>query len=124
LQFSVDGEQLRSWEFNVWNYTQQELIAMVEHIFNDFQLLENYKIPTQIFRNYVQDIVKNYTYEHPYHNFRHAFDVLQTTYYLLTAGRMSCSLNPLEISGLLVPPLVHDVAHPGVNHNYHIPTMS
>lgn len=70
-----------------------------------------------------------------YHNFRHAVDVLQSTFHVLVrigaippfplgseprssdAG-MSCLITPFDALALLVIALGHDVGHPGVNNMF------
>ncbi len=53
--------------------------------------------------------------ENPYHNFRHAVDVLQSFYYMLTNSTVLKYLKEIEILALAVAALCHDLAHPGFN---------
>ena len=60
----------------------------------------------------------------PYHNFRHAVDVLQTVYVLIRTMSGGEYLTHLEIFGIMVAALCHDLEHPGLNNNYQINTHS
>lgn len=86
----------------------------------------------------ILDIYKSYHETNPYHNFSHAVDVLQTTYYYLCQigileplypsakrprSRPACVyqlpvrdiIRPCDIFALLMASIGHDVGHPGVN---------
>lgn len=90
--------------------------------------------------HFIFDICNSYHSTNPYHNFRHAVDVLQANYYFLcrlgviepmcpgTVPASSCNtsagnniqdlLKPLDIFALLMASVGHDVGHPGVNNNF------
>ncbi len=88
-----------------------------------------------VFCNFVREVRRHYQ-ANPYHNFIHAFDVLQTVYSLLVRRQtafplplslsQSCLLSDrqfitdavnflteLDIFALLVSALCHDLSHPG-----------
>ena len=56
----------------------------------------------------------------PYHNFRHGVDVLQSFYYLLITSTVFDHLKHIEVMGLAVASLCHDLAHPGLNNFYQV----
>lgn len=75
--------------------------------------------------NVILDLAGSYRNDNPYHNFAHAVDVLQCSYYFLrklgvlpyhanVTGPQGL-LRPIDIFGFLVAALGHDAAHPGVN---------
>lgn len=87
------------------------------------------------------DIYRSYHDNNPYHNFSHAVDVLQTTYYYLcqigvlelmlpsakrARSRPACVhqlpvrdiIRPCDIFALLMASIGHDVGHPGVNNMF------
>lgn len=89
--------------------------------------------------HFIFDVCNSYHGTNPYHNFRHAVDVMQANYYFLC--RMGLIkpmypteelfnteydyqnpivrlLTPLDIFALLMASIGHDVGHPGVNNNF------
>lgn len=81
--------------------------------------------------DFIFDICNSYHNSNPYHNFRHAVDVLQSTWYYLSAlgftsgcrdvynnNRLQSLLEPVHILALLLASLGHDVGHPGVNNGF------
>lgn len=94
--------------------------------------------------HFIFDICNSYHSENPYHNFRHAVDVLQANYYFLCkigaiqpmSGEIIVQssespidsqirelLQPLDIFALLMASIGHDVGHPGVNNNFMVITI-
>jgi len=115
---------LRSWEFDVWAYKEEQLFPFILDMFNDFGLLERFNVPKDKFQTFLVEVRNNYSKKNPYHNFRHAFDVTHTIYLLLTTTSAAGYLSYLEIFALLVAALVHDLGHPGLNNNFQIATCS
>jgi hypothetical protein len=101
-------KELRSFSFDVWKPDEEtELIPMLidifthNHVLNNLEptedygadlggnLLDTFQVPMDKFSRFVRDVRSSYPEKNPYHNFRHAFDVVQTTFALLTTGRYS-----------------------------------
>ena len=97
--------------------------------------------PTDNLYELILDIYKSYHDTNPYHNFSHAVDVLQTTYYYLcqigvleplypsafrARSRPACVsqlpvrdiIRPCDIFALLMASIGHDVGHPGVSNMF------
>jgi hypothetical protein len=85
--------------------------------------------------HFIFDICNSYHSTNPYHNFRHAVDVLQANYYFLCKLGVLKPMNenanfspveseikglfqPLDIFALLMASIGHDVGHPGVNNSF------
>lgn len=86
----------------------------------------------------ISDVCNGYHNGNPYHNFRHAIDVMQSTWYFLCSikavhaaefsetyistteqgNKVTSLLGPIDILGLLMASLGHDVGHPGVNNGF------
>lgn len=93
--------------------------------------------------HFIFDICNSYHSANPYHNFRHAVDVLQANYYFLCQigalepmclemGQKKEKVNhplvqllePLDIFALLMASIGHDVGHPGVNNHFMVTTST
>eukprot|EP01127_Copromyxa_protea_P009999 TRINITY_DN2403_c0_g1_i3.p1 TRINITY_DN2403_c0_g1~~TRINITY_DN2403_c0_g1_i3.p1 ORF type:complete len:473 (-),score=72.62 TRINITY_DN2403_c0_g1_i3:104-1522(-) len=124
----IDSEitqKLRSYDFDVWTIQDDAtFFSMVTGMFNDFGLLDTFKIDQVQFLAFLQVIKSNYSDSNPYHNFRHAFDVLHTSYLMLTNCKASAYLTPLEILTVMFSGLLHDVGHTGTSNRFHIETYS
>lgn len=58
----------------------------------------------------------------PFHNFRHAVDILHTTSLLLKAVEKRQLFAPLEVFAVAVAALAHDLDHPGVTNAFLVNT--
>jgi hypothetical protein len=104
---------LRTLDFCVFDYTVDELMPAVLLMFEDLGLLSDCGTPRLIAEQFVSAIKSRYRIENPFHNFHHAVAVLHFMYYSLLRSGAMVYLNKLDIIGLLVASLCHDVAHPG-----------
>ena len=59
-----------------------------------------------------------------YHNWRHALNVAQTMFAMMKTGKMERFMEDLEILGLLVACLCHDLDHRGTNNAFQLKTDS
>ena len=85
-QISVpEANQLRlySWEFNDMLLTDDETVLASVRMFIELDLPKKFRIPHDVICRWVLSIKKNYR---PviYHNWRHAFNVAQTMFSMLT----------------------------------------
>lgn len=73
---------------------------------------------------YVSEIAIHY-HLRPFHNFRHAVDVVLATSHLMRLVQRdhpSSFTDPLRMAALLISALVHDTDHPGVMNTYMVAT--
>lgn len=82
-------------------------------------MTQTFKLNSEKFHRFLIAVRMNYK-ENPYHNFRHAVDVLQSFYYMLTNSTVLKYLKEIEILALAVAALCHDLAHPGFNNFFQI----
>eukprot|EP00013_Stygamoeba_regulata_P026180 CAMPEP_0177656264 /NCGR_PEP_ID=MMETSP0447-20121125/15455_1 /TAXON_ID=0 /ORGANISM="Stygamoeba regulata, Strain BSH-02190019" /LENGTH=571 /DNA_ID=CAMNT_0019160333 /DNA_START=64 /DNA_END=1779 /DNA_ORIENTATION=+ len=116
-------DALRSWSFNVFSYSETELFPLMMAMFQDFDLLNILSIQESTMRNFLSQVKLHYP-NNPYHNFRHIFDVTRFCYMLLTQLKAAGLLSHLEIFGLLIAAICHDLDHPGTNNAHQIATRS
>jgi len=114
----ITRDQLDSWEFDVLDYSNEELCEVVEYLFSVLNLLGEFRVPPAIFRNFLGELSTRYINTNTYHNFKHGCDVCHTVYRLVTVPQLPMVLSPLEVFSLLVGAIAHDVGHPGVNNVY------
>ncbi|KAK9710230.1 3',5'-cyclic-nucleotide phosphodiesterase [Basidiobolus ranarum] len=82
---------LNSWGFDVWSYTEMELLPFLVDMFNELGFIEHYNISLETLTCFFHAVKDGYNTSHnPYHNFRHAFDVTQAGFLFL---REACDLD-------------------------------
>ncbi|ORZ14239.1 hypothetical protein BCR42DRAFT_418351 [Absidia repens] len=149
--------RLCSWNFEPFDLTQYELIQCVfivlKHIL-DLPDLKHISMSDDELYDFLFDVANMYQSLNPYHNFLHAVDVMQATYYFLcqisvitpmdphsspslspkpSRGRyiwlgdhvsMSDLFSSFDVLALILASIGHDVGHPGVNNMFMIRTAT
>ncbi|UJR20580.1 hypothetical protein I4U23_023705 [Adineta vaga] len=114
-----EANQLRlySWEFNDMILTDDETVLASIRMFVELDLTKKFRIPHEIICRWMLSVKKNYR---PviYHNWRHAFNVAQTMFSMLTTGGVNARMTDLERMGLLIACLSHDLDHRGTNNAF------
>lgn len=77
----------------------------------------------QVLCRWILSVKKNYR-PVKYHNWRHALNVTQTMFAMMKTGKMERFMTDLEILGLLVACLCHDLDHRGTNNSFQTKTTS
>ena len=85
------------YDGRAWRRPQLLLFDM----YTKFSLLDKFKIPKKKFARFVQDVRTRYKEELPYTNYRHAFDVTQAVYAMLTQTSASEMLTSVDLFALL-----------------------
>jgi hypothetical protein len=78
-----------------------------------------YRIELGRLTAWLQAIGSQYTNQ-PYHNWRHAFDVFQLCFLMLTDGGMSAYFNYQDACSILIAAIAHDVGHAGTNNPFQL----
>jgi hypothetical protein len=113
---------MTGFDFNPWDHDEEELEGGLITLFMDFNFERELGIDVPALRRFIHAVRKGYKVSNPYHNFRHAVDVVQHLYLQLTSGNGSSKLDTLSVFCLLIAALCHDLQHPGVNNNFLIQT--
>ncbi|KAI5859321.1 HD-domain/PDEase-like protein [Durotheca rogersii] len=135
------AEAVGKWHFCAPDFCDDSLlvaaIIMFRHAFS-MPELEHWRIPTDQLTTFLVATRAAYNTFVPYHNFRHAVDVLQATFnFLVQIGSLApyphvpgspsgstrksplaAILGPFEALALLIGAIGHDVGHPGVNNGF------
>ncbi|EFA83871.1 cAMP phosphodiesterase [Heterostelium album PN500] len=113
-------EGIKGWNFDVFRYSEDDLMPMLVDMFENFQLLETFKIPIEKLQRFIMAVHSLYRKSNRYHNFLHAFDVTQTCYTFLTTFKAAQYLTHLDILSLLIAAMCHDLNHPGFNNTFQV----
>ncbi|KAJ1675447.1 hypothetical protein EV182_001246 [Spiromyces aspiralis] len=127
-------QALLQWSFNPYRFTESQLIHCAIIMLEEAVALAGLPVRASLIQSLILSLHAAY-YDNAYHNFYHAIDVTQCTYYLLqTLGifnprrRSSITahheqrrfaaqriLKPIDVLALIVASLTHDAGHPGLN---------
>ncbi|XP_071828467.1 cGMP-specific 3',5'-cyclic phosphodiesterase-like isoform X3 [Apostichopus japonicus] len=120
---TAEAFKLNSFSFSDFNLTEDETVQASIRMFMDLDLVDKFHIPYKVLCRWLLSVRKNYR---PviYHNWRHAFNVAQTMFSLIKVGGIQPLLHPLEMLGLLVACLCHDLDHRGTNNTFQTKTAS
>jgi cGMP-specific 3',5'-cyclic phosphodiesterase len=108
---------LYSYKFNDTLFGDSTTLKIVLRMFMDFDLMNKFSIPHNVVCRWALSVKKNYR-PVKYHNWRHALNVCQTMFTVLKTGKMERFMEDMEVFGLLVACLCHDLDHRGTNNSY------
>lgn len=117
-EFSKETYQyLRTPNFNVWKWTESEMLCLIFHMYLDLDILSSMDICHEAMEQFILAVKSTYR-NNPFHNFRHAFCVVQMLYGLLYLLEMSDAFSKQELFCMLTAALCHDMDHPGYTNSY------
>lgn len=113
-------EGLLDWDFNALNILDAAQLCNCMGILftTSFDLPSLFIHPTFL-ASYIRDISINY-HDNPFHNLRHAVTVTHFTYMLINATNANYHLSSLQLFGIMLSAVIHDVDHPGNTNVYEI----
>ncbi|XP_047363753.1 cGMP-specific 3',5'-cyclic phosphodiesterase isoform X2 [Vespa velutina] len=120
---SAEKFNLYSFTFTDFDLTDDDTCRATIRMFKQCNLIHKFHIPYDILCRWILSVKKNYR-PVKYHNWRHALNVAQTMFAMLKTGRMEQFMTDLEILGLLVACLCHDLDHRGTNNAFQTKTES
>ena len=116
------------WGMDIFRLSEltndQPLTVLAYTIFKSRGLLNLLRIDEKVFIRFFLLLERSYRNDVPYHNSRHAADVMQSTHVLLQSKTLNNVFSPLEILSSIFAAAIHDVDHPGVTNQYLINTGS
>ncbi|CAG7720295.1 unnamed protein product [Allacma fusca] len=114
---------LYSYDFSDFSLTDSDTCKATIRMFCELNLVNGFHIPYDVLCRWILSVKKNYR-PVKYHNWRHAFNVAQTMFTVLKTGKMEQFLEDLDILGLMVACLCHDLDHRGTNNAFQQLTAS
>ena len=89
-------------------------------------LFDNKIISTKKLESFLRTVSDNYKETTLYHNSLHGADVTQSlmVYFLNSNAEEICETTVLDLLGMIISAMGHDLGHPGFNNGYHINASS
>ncbi|XP_076324663.1 dual 3',5'-cyclic-AMP and -GMP phosphodiesterase 11A-like isoform X1 [Tachypleus tridentatus] len=114
---ATDEWQLENLKFDDFSLSSDEMLLASIKMFQNLGLISKFRIDYQSLCQFLCTMRKNYR-NVPYHNWRHAFNVAQVMFAILTHCGMKSILTDLEIFGMFTGCLCHDLDHRGTNNAF------
>jgi len=102
--------------------SEQSLLVSVK-FFEDLKLIERFNINHKTLCRWLLSVQKNYR-NVCYHNWRHAFDVAEMMFTILSSTPLIDLLDEYEVLSLLIACFCHDLDHRGTNNMFEVKSSS
>ena len=114
-------------DFNIFDFKEKvghkNVLPMMGYvILKALGLLDNKIISIKKIDSFLTTVSDNYKMTTLYHNSLHGADVTQSlcVYFLNSNAEEICETTVLDLLGMMVSAMGHDLGHPGLNNNFHI----
>ena len=106
-----DGLLINNWNVDPFGIEDDELQRLLLHMLYEYEIDEILRVQKATTVAFLDAVRKNYR-DNSFHNFKHAFGVMHTSYMILKNGAAKY-LTKLEILAVLLAAYCHDLDHPG-----------
>ena len=120
-------KDITSFDYNIFELKKKVgynnvLPLMCYTILKTLGLVDNKIIVTKKLESFLRTVSDNYLITTLYHNSLHGADVTQSllVFFLNSNSEEICETTVLDLLGMVVSAMGHDLGHPGFNNGYHI----
>jgi GAF domain-containing protein len=115
----VNIDLLNDWNLNAFEI--EEHFLYVRAMLIDFDLINNFNIDLVRLENFVDQVKLLYgRRENPFHNFKHGFSVMHSSFLILAKTTAVTLFAAHEIYALLIASLCHDIDHTGHSNAFEV----
>lgn len=114
---------LHDLAFDDIDMSDDETLTACLRMFLDLDFIERFHIEYSVLCRWLLSVKKNYR-NVTYHNWRHAFNVAQMMFSILTATQWWKIFGEIECLALMIGCLCHDLDHRGTNNSFQIKASS
>jgi len=111
--------QLHSFQFDDFSLKDTDMLKASLRMFTDLDLINRFNIDYFTLCRWLCSVRRNYR-SVTYHNWRHAFNVCQLMFSIITNTTWWKQLGEIECLSLVIACLCHDLDHRGTNNSYQI----
>ncbi|KYQ51491.1 Dual 3',5'-cyclic-AMP and -GMP phosphodiesterase 11 [Trachymyrmex zeteki] len=115
--------QLHDFKFDDIHMEDGDTLIACLRMFLDLDFVERFHIDYDVLCRWLLSVKKNYR-NVTYHNWRHAFNVAQMMFAILTATQWWKIFGEIECLALIIACLCHDLDHRGTNNSFQIKASS
>ncbi|KAI9282354.1 hypothetical protein BY458DRAFT_552569 [Sporodiniella umbellata] len=106
-------------DFEILNKSRAELYGYILGFSERMGLCESIGVTPSEFLDFVVDVDQGYL-PNAYHSFYHAVDVAVVLYQMIYQYDVARYLSRIDLAGLFIAGLCHDIGHPGKNNNFQV----
>ncbi|XP_050525696.1 dual 3',5'-cyclic-AMP and -GMP phosphodiesterase 11A-like [Daktulosphaira vitifoliae] len=114
---AADSMNLYSLAFDDFSLNDDEMLMAAVSMFLELGLVKAFNIEKETLYRFLITVKRNYR-DVPYHNWRHAFNVAQVMFAIMMGCDMKNTFTDLEVLGMFVGCLCHDLDHRGTNNSF------
>ncbi|XP_075230732.1 dual 3',5'-cyclic-AMP and -GMP phosphodiesterase 11-like isoform X2 [Lycorma delicatula] len=114
---------LHDFKFDDIRMDDDDTLKACLRMFLDLDFVERFHIDYEVLCRWLLSVKKNYR-NVIYHNWRHAFNVAQMMFSIITATQWWKIFGELECMALIIACLCHDLDHRGTNNSFQIKASS
>uniref|UniRef100_H3DM45 Phosphodiesterase n=1 Tax=Tetraodon nigroviridis TaxID=99883 RepID=H3DM45_TETNG len=114
---------IEEFHFNDFSLDNDAMITASLRMFLELGVVQKFKIDYEVLCRWLLTVRKNYRTV-AYHNWRHAFNVSQCMFIMITTASFQDVLSDAEVLALMVGCLCHDLDHRGTNNAFQAKTGS
>ncbi|XP_065207520.1 dual 3',5'-cyclic-AMP and -GMP phosphodiesterase 11-like isoform X2 [Planococcus citri] len=115
--------KLHDFSFDDNDLDDHDTLKACLRMFLDLDFIERFHIDYEVLCRWLLSVKKNYR-NVTYHNWRHAFNVAQTMFAIITTTQWWKIFGEIECLGLMIACLCHDLDHRGTNNSFQIKASS
>nr|CAD7432886.1 unnamed protein product [Timema monikensis] len=115
--------QLYDFKFDDIHMEDDDTLKACIRMFLDLDFIERFHIDYEVLCRWLLSVKKNYR-NVTYHNWRHAFNVAQMMFSIITATQWWKIFGEIECMALIIACLCHDLDHRGTNNSFQIKASS
>ena len=123
----TEFELITSFDFDIFELKKQvgynNVLPLMGYIMlKTMGLVDNKIITTKKLESFLRTVSDNYKITTLYHNSIHGADITQSLFVFFLNSNIEeiCETTILDLLGILLSALGHDLGHPGLNNGYHI----
>jgi len=120
---SAKAYRLYDYRFNDFSLEDEETLKACLRMFMELDLIGRFHIELGVLCRWLLSVKKNYR-NVTYHNWRHAFNVAQMMFAIVTGTQWWKILGEIEVLSLIMACLCHDLDHRGTNNSFQIKASS
>lgn len=120
---SAKAYKLYDYRFNDFSLEDEETLKACLRMFLDLDLIGRFHIEYDVLCRWLLSVKKNYR-NVTYHNWRHAFNVAQMMFAIVTGTQWWKIFGEIEVLSLIMACLCHDLDHRGTNNSFQIKASS
>lgn len=121
MELGVELEAVQSWSYDVLVHDFAQITGVAGWLLQE-AANPSLSVQPTIVSAFLDAVSAEYRAENPYHNWRHACDVLHTVYQSCKVIKVSDFVSRVDYFALLVAAISHDAGHPGLNNIFLVTT--